>query len=82
MAFDDPTYPGAGGTWTKANEMINSKHGSGANVAFCDGHLQFLRDDIDVNPETGGTAGSGRTLYQALCTPNGGEIIDDAIYQR
>ncbi|MCI0492437.1 MAG: DUF1559 domain-containing protein, partial [Planctomycetes bacterium] len=36
-----------------------SAHGSGANVAFCDGHGQFLREDIDY------------VVYQQLMTPNG-----------
>lgn len=41
-----------------------SNHGSGAIVSFCDGHSQFLRDDIDYK------------VYQALMTPNGRKCID------
>jgi len=41
-----------------------SSHGSGANVAFCDGHSQYLRDDIDYK------------VYQALMTPNGRKCVD------
>ena len=41
-----------------------SSHGGGANVAFCDGHSQYLRDDIDYK------------VYQALMTPNGRKCID------
>jgi prepilin-type processing-associated H-X9-DG protein len=43
-----------------------SSHGGGANVAFCDGHTQLLRDDIDFK------------VYQALMTPNGRKCIDPA----
>ena len=34
------------------------------NVAFCDGHGEFLRDDIDYN------------VYQQLMTPNGRKCVD------
>lgn len=43
-----------------------SAHGSGANVAFCDGHTQLLRDDIDY------------TVYQRLMTAYGGKCDDPA----
>ena len=43
-----------------------SSHGGGATVAFCDGHSQYLRDDIDFK------------VYQALMTPNGRKCIDPA----
>jgi prepilin-type processing-associated H-X9-DG protein len=51
----------AGGTL--ANN-VQSNHGGGANVAFCDGHVLFLRDDLDDE------------VYNALVTPDGGEPID------
>jgi prepilin-type N-terminal cleavage/methylation domain-containing protein/prepilin-type processing-associated H-X9-DG protein len=41
-----------------------SAHSSGMNVAFCDGHGYFLRDDIDY------------VVYQQLMTPNGRKCVD------
>jgi prepilin-type N-terminal cleavage/methylation domain-containing protein/prepilin-type processing-associated H-X9-DG protein len=41
-------------------------HGSGVNVAFCDGHGEFVRDDIDY------------IVYQQLMTPNGRKCVDPA----
>jgi prepilin-type N-terminal cleavage/methylation domain-containing protein/prepilin-type processing-associated H-X9-DG protein len=41
-----------------------SAHGSGANIAFCDGHSQYLRDDIDY------------IVYVQLMTPNGRKCVD------
>jgi prepilin-type N-terminal cleavage/methylation domain-containing protein/prepilin-type processing-associated H-X9-DG protein len=41
-----------------------SSHGSGANIAFCDGHSQYLRDDIDY------------IVYVQLMTPNGRKCVD------
>jgi prepilin-type N-terminal cleavage/methylation domain-containing protein/prepilin-type processing-associated H-X9-DG protein len=41
-----------------------SAHGAGVNVAFCDGHIEFLRDDIDY------------TVYQQLLTANGRKCVD------
>ena len=41
-----------------------SNHGGGANVAFCDGHSQFLREDIDY------------IVYVQLMTPNGRKCVD------
>jgi prepilin-type N-terminal cleavage/methylation domain-containing protein/prepilin-type processing-associated H-X9-DG protein len=64
-----------GGNWASLGEFDPafprfarpaSSHGSGANVAFCDGHSQYLRDDIDFK------------VYQALMTPNGRKCIDPA----
>lgn len=43
-----------------------SAHGSGANVAFCDGHSSYLRDDIDY------------IVYQQLMTPNGRKSVNVA----
>ena len=45
---------------------VQSNHGGGANVVFCDGHGQFLRDDI------------GDDLFKALVTPDGGEKVDES----
>jgi prepilin-type N-terminal cleavage/methylation domain-containing protein/prepilin-type processing-associated H-X9-DG protein len=41
-----------------------SPHGSGANVAYCDGHSSYLRDDIDY------------IVYVQLMTPNGRKCVD------
>jgi prepilin-type processing-associated H-X9-DG protein len=41
-----------------------SAHSGGVNVAFCDGHGDFLRDDIDY------------TVYQQLMTPWGRKCVD------
>jgi prepilin-type N-terminal cleavage/methylation domain-containing protein/prepilin-type processing-associated H-X9-DG protein len=43
-----------------------SSHDNGMNVAFCDGHGDFLRDDIDY------------TVYQQLMTPWGRKCVDPA----
>jgi prepilin-type N-terminal cleavage/methylation domain-containing protein/prepilin-type processing-associated H-X9-DG protein len=42
----------------------SSPHTSGANVAFCDGHASFMRDDMDYK------------VYQALMTPRGSRCED------
>ena len=46
---------------------ISSNHGSGSNVAFCDGHVQFLRNTLDDN-----TCVSTLTVstYEMLVNPN------------
>jgi len=41
-----------------------SNHGPGVNVAFCDAHIEFLRDDIDY------------VVYQQLLTANGKKCVD------
>lgn len=41
-----------------------SSHNGGMNVAFCDGHGMFLRDDIDY------------VVYQQLMTSNGRKCVD------
>ena len=51
---------------------INSGHGGGAVVAFCDNHVIFLRDDAGLNPATNPTnVGSSPTVYQILVSPEG-----------
>jgi prepilin-type N-terminal cleavage/methylation domain-containing protein/prepilin-type processing-associated H-X9-DG protein len=41
-----------------------SSHPGGVNVVFCDGHIEFLRDDIEY------------TVYQQLLTANGRKCVD------
>ena len=41
-----------------------ANHNSGVNVIYCDGHGQFLREDIDY------------TVYQRLLTPHGTRCVD------
>jgi prepilin-type processing-associated H-X9-DG protein len=47
-----------------------SPHSGGMNVAFCDGHGEFLRDDIDYK------------IYQQLMTPNGRKCVDPASHAK
>jgi len=44
-------------------------HSGGVNVAFCDGHSDFLRDDIDY------------AVYQQLVTPNGRKCEDANLHR-
>jgi prepilin-type processing-associated H-X9-DG protein len=41
-----------------------SNHNGGVNVAFCDGHTQFMRDNIEY------------TVYQRLLSANGAKCVD------
>lgn len=41
-----------------------SSHGSGVNVAFCDSHTKFMRDDIDY------------VVYQQLMCPNNAKCVN------
>jgi prepilin-type processing-associated H-X9-DG protein len=52
----DPSYP--------RFARPASAHGGGANIAFCDGHSIYLRDDIDY------------VVYVQLMTPNGRKCVD------
>jgi prepilin-type processing-associated H-X9-DG protein len=45
---------------------VQSRHGGGANVSFCDGHQYWLRDDVDPK------------VLKALATIAGGEEIKDS----
>ncbi len=45
------------------NIAARSKHPGGVNSLFCDGHVQFVKDTIDV------------AAWRALGTRNGGEVV-------
>jgi prepilin-type N-terminal cleavage/methylation domain-containing protein/prepilin-type processing-associated H-X9-DG protein len=87
-----------GGTLIQGDDMVtaaSSFHPGGANFAFCDGSVRFLKDSIDswtINPATGLPQGvtyrAGKyvpgpgaiRVYQALSTRNGGEVISADAY--
>ncbi len=56
-------FPGTG----SLKDELTSRHGAGVIVAFCDHHVQFLRDDIEPD------------VYKELVNPDG-EVIDDYDY--
>jgi len=58
------------------SDSLSSHHGGGVVATFCDGHVIFLRDDIDHVPQT---SISGYSVFGELCDPNGGPI-DEAEY--
>jgi prepilin-type N-terminal cleavage/methylation domain-containing protein/prepilin-type processing-associated H-X9-DG protein len=85
------------GTLMQGDDMVTSAsslHPGGANFAFCDGSVRFLKDSID-SWRIDGTglpqdvtyqgsryiAGPGAVhVYQALSTRNGGEVISADAY--
>ncbi len=55
---------------------FGSGHTQGANFAFCDGSVHFLTNAIN----NAATLANGETLLQALCTRNGGEVVNASQY--
>jgi prepilin-type processing-associated H-X9-DG protein len=43
------TRPGAGANYDRQNGAFGSWHPGGANFAYADGHVSFVRDDIDLS---------------------------------
>jgi prepilin-type processing-associated H-X9-DG protein len=71
----DPETPVCGQSLSAVNppakfqfvyEEFFSDHPGGVQTLRCDGSVRFMKDDTD------------RNVYFALCTRDGGEIIDDA----
>jgi prepilin-type N-terminal cleavage/methylation domain-containing protein/prepilin-type processing-associated H-X9-DG protein len=57
---------------------VNSNHGSGVVAAYCDGHVSFLRSDVDGTPaNVGGSCPP--SIFNALCTPDGAQYGEGAI---
>jgi len=50
------------------NTEISSNHPNGSNVIFCDSHNQFISSTLS------------NVVYAALCSPDGGESVDDTEY--
>ena len=53
---------------------INSTHSGGAVVVFCDGHGQFLRDDVGLRLHRHRRLTTAVTVYQILVTPDGSKL--------
>lgn len=53
------------------SDFLKSNHGSGVVAAFCDGHVAFLRDDVNNDKFAPSQDTLERSVYQALVTPDG-----------
>jgi prepilin-type N-terminal cleavage/methylation domain-containing protein/prepilin-type processing-associated H-X9-DG protein len=49
--------------WLSLNIAARSMHPGGVNSLFCDGHVQFVKDSVQVS------------IWQAVGTRNGGEVV-------
>jgi prepilin-type N-terminal cleavage/methylation domain-containing protein/prepilin-type processing-associated H-X9-DG protein len=54
--------------WLSLNVAARSKHAGGVNSLMADGHVQFIKDSIDV------------LVWQALGSRNGGEVVSADSY--
>ena len=74
--FSSPYNKQTGFTINQMTANINSGHSGGANVVFCDGRGQFLRDDVGKTLATdpSGKMASPPTVYQVLVTPDGSTL--------
>jgi prepilin-type processing-associated H-X9-DG protein len=55
---------GPGDPFGDVNQFL-SRHGRGAYFVYCDGHVRYLRNEMNYQ------------VYKALSTRNRGEIISD-----
>ena len=54
--------------WLSLNVAARGKHPGGVNALLCDGHVQFIKDTINVG------------VWQALGSRNGGEAVSSDAY--
>jgi prepilin-type N-terminal cleavage/methylation domain-containing protein/prepilin-type processing-associated H-X9-DG protein len=60
---------------TDMNANIESNHGGGVVAAYCDGHVGFLRGDVNTTTMSStDTAVPQRTIYECLVTPDGAQM--------
>jgi prepilin-type N-terminal cleavage/methylation domain-containing protein/prepilin-type processing-associated H-X9-DG protein len=55
-------------SWLSLNITARSKHPGGVNTLFCDGHVQFIKDSVNI------------ATWQALGTRGGGEAVSSDAY--